>query len=159
MSISAGQQAPDFTLLTDSGEPLTLSSLRGNWVILYAYPRDHTPGCTTEACDFRDGFPRFKGQNTVVLGISPDSVESHQKFKADYSLPFTLVSDPDKVALTAYDVWQEKTNYGRKYMGVVRTTFLIDPEGRIAHVFTNVKPAGHAEQVARVIAESATRAS
>ncbi|MCZ8203220.1 thioredoxin-dependent thiol peroxidase [Gemmatimonas sp.] len=153
MPIAAGQPAPDFTLPTDSGESLTLSSLRGQWVVLYAYPKDDTSGCTTEACEFRDLFPKFKKgkHQAVVLGISPDSVKSHQKFKTKYALPFTLLADEDKVALQAYDIWKEKSMYGRKYMGVERTTFVINPEGVIAHVFEKVKPAGHAEAVMAVI--------
>ncbi len=153
MPIAAGQPALDFTLPTDSGESLTLSSLRGQWVVLYAYPKDDTSGCTTEACEFRDLFPKFKKgkHQAVVLGISPDSVKSHQKFKTKYALPFTLLADEDKVALQAYDIWKEKSMYGRKYMGVERTTFVINPEGVIAHVFEKVKPAGHAEAVMAVI--------
>ena len=151
MPIAAGQLAPDFTLPTDTGESLTLSSLRGQWVVLYAYPKDDTSGCTTEACEFRDLFPKFKKGKAVILGISPDSVKSHQKFKAKYELPFTLVADEEKVALQAYDIWKEKSMYGRKYMGVERTTFVIDPDGRIAKVFEKVKPAGHAEEVMAAI--------
>jgi thioredoxin-dependent peroxiredoxin len=147
MPIAAGQLAPDFTLPTDSGETLTLSSLRGQWVVLYAYPKDDTSGCTTEACEFRDLFPKFKKGKAVILGISPDSVKSHQKFKTKYELPFTLVADEEKVALQAYDIWKEKSMYGRKYMGVERTTFVIDPNGQIVKVFEKVKPAGHAEEV------------
>jgi len=141
MPIAAGQLAPDFTLPTDTGDALTLSSLRGQWVVLYAYPKDDTSGCTTEACEFRDLFPKFKKGKAVILGISPDSVKSHQKFKAKYELPFTLLADEEKVALQAYDIWKEKS------MGVERTTFVIDPDGRIARVFEKVKPAGHAEEV------------
>ena len=151
MPIAAGQLAPDFTLPTDSGDTLTLSSLRGPWVVLYAYPKDDTSGCTTEACEFRDLFPKFKKGKAVILGISPDSVKSHQKFKAKYELPFTLVADEEKVALQGYDIWKEKSMYGRKYMGVERTTFVIDPDGRIAKVFEKVKPAGHAEEVMAAI--------
>jgi len=147
MPIAAGQLAPDFTLPTDTGDALTLSSLRGQWVVLYAYPKDDTSGCTTEACEFRDLFPKFKKGKAVILGISPDSVKSHQKFKAKYELPFTLLADEEKVALQAYDIWKEKSMYGRKYMGVERTTFVIDPDGLIARVFEKVKPAGHAEEV------------
>jgi peroxiredoxin Q/BCP len=145
--LTEGTLAPDFTLPTDTGEPLTLSSLRGRWVVLYAYPKDDTSGCTTQACEFRDLFPRFDATRAVILGISPDSVKSHQKFKAKYQLPFTLLADEEKVALQAYDVWKEKSMYGRKYMGVERTTVVIDPEGRIARVFEKVKPAGHAALV------------
>lgn len=151
MPIAAGQLAPDFTLPTDTGDALTLSSLRGQWVVLYAYPKDDTSGCTTEACEFRDLFPKFKKGKAVILGISPDSVKSHQKFKAKYELPFTLLADEEKVALQAYDIWKEKSMYGRKYMGVERTTFVIDPGGRIARVFDKVKPAGHAEEVMAAI--------
>lgn len=151
MPIAAGQLAPDFTLPTDTGDSLTLSSLRGQWVVLYAYPKDDTSGCTTEACEFRDLFPKFKKGKAVILGISPDSVKSHQKFKTKYELPFTLVADEEKVALQAYDIWKEKSMYGRKYMGVERTTFVIDPDGRIAKVFEKVKPAGHAEEVMAAI--------
>lgn len=147
MPIAAGHLAPDFTLPTDTGDTLALSSLRGQWVVLYAYPKDDTSGCTTEACEFRDLFPKFKKGKAVILGISPDSVKSHQKFKAKYELPFTLLADEEKVALQAYDIWKEKSMYGRKYMGVERTTFVIDPDGRIARVFEKVKPAGHAEEV------------
>lgn len=145
--LTEGTLAPDFTLPTDTGEPLTLSSLRGRWVVLYAYPKDDTSGCTTQACEFRDLFPRFDATRAVILGISPDSVTSHRKFKAKYQLPFTLLADEEKVALQAYGLWKEKSMYGRKYMGVERTTVVIDPEGRIARVFEKVKPAGHAALV------------
>jgi len=151
MPIAEGQLAPDFTLPTDTGELLTLSSLRGQWVVLYAYPKDDTSGCTTQACEFRDAFPRFSTKQAVILGISPDPVKSHQKFKAKYELPFTLLADTEKVALQAYDIWKEKSMYGKKYMGVERTTFVIDPEGRIATVFEKVKPAGHAAEVEAVL--------
>ena len=151
MPIAEGQLAPDFTLPTDTGELLTLSSLRGQWVVLYGYPKDDTSGCTTQACEFRDAFPRFSTKQAVILGISPDPVKSHQKFKAKYELPFTLLADTEKVALQAYDIWKEKSMYGKKYMGVERTTFVIDPEGRIATVFEKVKPAGHAAEVEAVL--------
>lgn len=151
MPIAAGQLAPDFTLPTDTGDTLTLSSLRGQWVVLYGYPKDDTSGCTTQACEFRDLFPRFDKKKAVILGISPDSVKSHVKFKTKYELPFTLVADEDKVALQAYDIWKEKSMYGKKYMGVERTTFVIDPTGQIVKVFEKVKPAGHAEEVMAVI--------
>lgn len=152
MPIAAGQSAPDFTLPTDTGEQLTLSSLRGQWVVLFAYPKDDTSGCTVEACEFRDAFPRFDGRKAVVLGISPDPVKSHQRFKAKYELPYRLLADTEKVALQAYDVWKEKSMYGKKYMGVERTTFVIDPAGRIVKVFEKVKPTGHAAEVEQVLA-------
>ena len=151
MPIAEGISAPDFTLPTDPGDTLTLSSLRGRWVVLFAYPKDDTSGCTVEACEFRDALPRFDASKAVILGISPDSVKSHVKFKAKYELPYTLLADEDKTVLQAYDVWKEKSMYGKKYMGVERTTFLIDPAGRIAKVFTKVTPAGHAAEVMAAI--------
>ena len=149
---SVGETAPDFTLLTDAGQPLTLSAQRGRPVVLFFYPKDDTTGCTTEACEFRDLFPRFDGSRARVLGVSPDSVRSHVKFRAKYQLPFALVADVEHAVADAYGVWREKTMYGRKYMGVERTTFVIDADGRIAHVFEKVKPAGHAEAVADAVA-------
>lgn len=144
---TVGELAPDFTVATDKGTPLTLSSLRGKAVVLYFYPKDDTSGCTTQACEFRDTFPRFKRGKAVILGVSPDSVKSHVKFKAKYALPFTLLADTEKSVVQAYDVWKEKSMYGRKYMGVERTTFLIDAEGVVRHVFEKVKPEGHADDV------------
>ncbi len=152
MPIAEGKHAPDFTLPTDTGDTLTLSSLRGQWVVLFAYPKDDTSGCTVEACEFRDALPRFDATQAVILGISPDSVKSHAKFKAKFELPYTLLADEEKTVLQAYDVWKEKSMYGKKYMGVERTTFLIDPQGQIAKVFSKVKPAGHAEEVMAAIA-------
>lgn len=151
MPIAEGIPAPDFTLPTDAGDTLTLSSLRGQWVVLFAYPKDDTSGCTIEACEFRDALPRFDASKAVILGISPDSVKSHVKFKAKFELPYTLLADEEKTVLQAYDVWKEKSMYGKKYMGVERTTFLIDPKGRIAKVFEKVKPAGHAAEVMAAI--------
>ena len=150
--LSVGDLAPDFTLPTDSGEELTLSSLRGRPVVLFFYPKDDTSGCTTEACEFRDLFPRFDASKAVVLGMSPDPVKSHQKFKAKYELPYPLIADTEKVALQAYGVWKEKSMYGKKYMGVERTTVVIDAEGRVARVFEKVKPAGHAAAVMETVA-------
>ena len=138
--------------MTDEGNSLTLSSLRGRVVVLFFYPKDDTQGCTVEACSFRDTLPRFEGLDAVVLGISPDSVKSHQKFKKKYDLPYTLVSDETKAISEAYGVWTEKSMYGRKYMGVARTTFVIDQTGTIARVFEKVKPANHAVEVAEAVA-------
>ncbi len=146
-----GTPAPDFTVLTDTGDALTLSSLKGRPVVLYFYPKDDTSGCTTEACEFRDLFPRFDSSKAVILGVSPDSVTSHVKFKTKFELPFTLLADTEKEVATAYGVWKEKSMYGKKYMGVERTTFLIDAKGRIAHIFEKVKPAGHAAAVMAAI--------
>ena len=152
MPIAEGIPAPDFTLPTDAGDTLTLSSLRGQWVVLFAYPKDDTSGCTIEACEFRDALPRFDASKAVILGISPDSVKSHVKFKAKFELLYTLLADEEKRVLQAYDVWKEKSMYGKKYMGVERTTFLIDPQGQIAKVFSKVKPEGHAAEVMAAIA-------
>ncbi len=152
MPIAEGIPAPDFTLPTDAGDTLTLSSLRGQWVVLFAYPKDDTPGCTVEACEFRDALPHFDASKAVILGISPDSVKAHAKFKAKFALPYVLLADEEKAVLQAYDVWKEKSMYGKTYMGVERTTFLIDPTGQIAKVFTKVKPAGHAAEVMAAIA-------
>jgi thioredoxin-dependent peroxiredoxin len=151
MPIAEGIPAPDFTLPTETGDTLTLSSLRGQWVVLFAYPKDDTSGCTVEACEFRDALPRFDAAKAVILGISPDSVKSHVKFKAKYELPYTLLADEEQTVLQAYDVWKEKSMYGKKYMGVERTTFLIDPQGQVAKVFSKVKPAGHAAEVMAAI--------
>ncbi len=150
--LTEGELAPDFTLATDTGEDLTLSSLRGRPVVLYFYPKDDTPGCTTESCEFRDMMPRFDESKAVILGVSPDDVKSHQKFKVKFDLTFPLIADTDKVAANAYDVWKEKSMYGKKYMGVERTTFLIDAEGRIARIFSKVKPEGHAAEVMEAVA-------
>lgn len=149
--LAVGDVAPDFTALTDAGEPLTLSKLRGKPVVLYFYPKDDTKTCTIQACEFRDAFPRFKRGKAIVLGVSPDSVKSHVKFKVRYELPFTLIADTEKAIALAYDVWHEKSMYGRKYMGIIRTTFVIDATGRVAHVFSNVKSAGHAAEVMAVV--------
>jgi peroxiredoxin Q/BCP len=142
--------APDFSLSADDGSTVTLASLRGKPAILYFYPKDDTPGCTTEACEFRDAFPRFS-QHVRVLGISPDSVASHVKFKEKYELPFTLLADEGHHMAEAYGVWKEKSMYGKKYMGVERTTFVLDAKGNIAKIFPKVKPAGHAAEVEAVV--------
>jgi len=146
-----GTLAPDFTLDTDAGAPLTLSSLRGRPVVLFFYPKDDTPGCTVESCEFRDLLPRFQGVKAEVLGISPDDVKSHVKFKKKFDLPYSLLADVGHKVADAYGVWQEKSMMGRKYMGNARTTFVIDKEGRIARVFEKVKPEGHAAAVAEVV--------
>jgi peroxiredoxin Q/BCP len=153
MSLPAvGDLAPDFTLDTDAGTPLTLSDLRGRPVVLFFYPKDDTSGCTTESCEFRDLLPRFEQIDAHVLGISPDPVKSHVKFRNKYQLNYPLLADVDKVASNAYGVWQQKSMYGRKYMGVARTTFVVGRDGRITHVFEKVTPAGHAAAVAEAVA-------
>jgi peroxiredoxin Q/BCP len=147
MSPTVDKFAPVFTLATDTGELLKLSTLRGKTIVLYFYPKDDTTGCTKEACEFRDLFPRFKRGKAVILGISPDSVKSHQKFKKKYDLPFTLLSDLDHKVAEKYGLWVEKTFYGRKYMGVARTTYIIGPDGKIRRIFQKVNPEGHAAEV------------
>ena len=145
--LEVGTKAPDFTLPDQNGDLHSLSEYRGKRVILYFYPKDNTPGCTKQACGFAERYPQFIEKGAVVLGISKDSVASHKKFEEKYGLPFTILSDPELVAIQAYDVWQEKKNYGKTYMGVVRTTYLIDEEGKIAKVFDKVKAADNPEQM------------
>ena len=145
--LEVGTQAPDFTLPDQNGNRHSLSDYRGKEVILYFYPKDNTPGCTKQACGFAERYPQFIEKGAVVLGISKDSVASHKKFEEKYGLPFTLLADPELAAIQAYDVWQEKKNYGKTYMGVVRTTYLIDEEGKIAKAFDKVKAADNPEQM------------
>jgi thioredoxin-dependent peroxiredoxin len=142
-----GDVAPDFTLESDSGERVTLSSLRGRPVVLYFYPKDDTPGCTAQACGIRDAYGEFERVGAVVLGVSPDSVSKHVKFKSKYDLPFTLLADPGHELAERYGVWGEKKYMGRSYMGVSRTTFVIGPDGAVVKVMENVKPATHADDV------------
>ncbi len=144
---SVGEAAPDFTAETDSGEHVSLSSLRGKKVVLYFYPKDNTTGCTQEACDFRDRQALINEKNAVVVGVSTDNVQSHARFKQKFQLPFTLVADPDKTVAQKYGVYREKTLYGKKSLGTVRTTLLIDEQGRIKKVFDNVKVKGHVDQL------------
>jgi peroxiredoxin Q/BCP len=145
--VEQGSPAPDFELQSDTGETVRLSSLRGKPVVLYFYPKDHTSGCTTQACGIRDAWSEFERAGAVVLGVSPDDVASHQSFRADYELPFTLLADPDHKVAEAYGVWAEKSRYGRTYMGIVRSTFVIAPDGTIQKVMRNVKPATHTDDV------------
>jgi peroxiredoxin Q/BCP len=145
--IEVGKKAPDFTLADQDGKPVRLSSFRGRTVVLYFYPKDDTPGCTTQACEMRDRIAEFDARGAVVLGVSPDSAASHTKFREKFGLNFTLLADPDHAVAGTYGVWQEKSNYGRTYWGVARTTYVIDAEGRIAQVLEKVKPAAHADQV------------
>jgi peroxiredoxin Q/BCP len=137
--LKAGDQAPDFETVDDQNNRLKLSDFRGRKVILYFYPKDNTSGCTTQACSFRDSYPEIEGKNAVVLGVSPDSVKSHQNFKSKYDLPFPLLPDPDHSIAEAYGVWQEKSMYGRKYMGMLRSHFVIDEQGKIVEAKYNVK--------------------
>jgi thioredoxin-dependent peroxiredoxin len=149
--VEAGQEAPDFELSSDTGETVKLSSLRGKPVVLYFYPKDETPGCTTQACGIRDGWQDFEATGAVVLGVSPDDVASHEEFKRHHGLPFTLLADPDHAVAAEYGAWGEKTNYGRTYEGILRTTFVIGPDGAVRKVFKNVKPATHADDVLKVL--------
>ena len=145
--LEPGTLAPDFTLPATGGQEITLSALRGRPVVLYFYPKDNTPGCTNEAIAFRDLTPEFSALGAVILGVSRDSVKSHENFKAKYQLPFELVSDPDEIACTAYDVIKNKTMYGKPVRGIERSTFLIGPDGRILHLWRGVKVDGHAQEV------------
>lgn len=147
MTLQTGDTAPDFTLPRDGGEALSLSGLKGRKVVLYAYPKDDTPGCTQEAIAFNGLRQEFAAADTEIVGISPDPVKSHDKFRKKHGLDFALAADETQEALKAYGVWVEKSMYGRTYMGVERTTFLIDRDGRIARVWPKVKVAGHAEEV------------
>jgi peroxiredoxin Q/BCP len=145
--LSTGVKAPDFALPADDGTTVTLAGLKGRKVVLYFYPKDDTSGCTKEACGFRDSWKDVQRAGAVVLGVSPDGIASHQKFKQKYSLPFTLLADADHRVAAAYGAWGEKSMYGRKYMGILRTTFVIDGDGRISRVFEKVKAEGHAAEV------------
>ena len=142
-----GEAAPDFELTSDAGEAVTLSSLRGRPVVLYFYPKDDTPGCTAQACAIRDVYSEFQQRGAVVLGVSRDDSESHRRFRERYGLPFTLLSDPDHEVCEAYGVWGERKNYGKTYMGIKRSTFVIGPDGTVTKALYGVKPDGHAELV------------
>jgi thioredoxin-dependent peroxiredoxin len=146
-TLKEGSKAPAFKLESDSGEKIALADFAGKTVVLYFYPKDLTPGCTTEACDFRDNLTRLKRAGAVVLGVSKDTVALHTKFKTKHSLTFPLLSDPDGKVCEAYGVWQEKSLYGRKFMGIVRTTFVIGPDRKIVRIFDKVKVNGHVDAV------------
>jgi thioredoxin-dependent peroxiredoxin len=150
--IREGDASPDFTLRSEAGEEVTLSSLRGRTVVLYFYPRDDTPGCTTQACGIRDAYTEFERAGAVVLGVSPDSQAKHVKFKQKYGLPFTLLADPEHEVAERYGTWGEKRFMGKTYLGVSRTTFVIAPDGTIAKVMRKVKPATHAADVLAALA-------
>ena len=150
--VEEGKPAPDFELVSDEGERVRLSSLRGKPVVLYFYPRDDTPGCTKQACGIRDSYDAFRGRGAVVLGVSPDDETSHAKFKSKYSLPFTLLADPGHEVAEDYGVWVEKNMYGKKRMGIERSTFVIDEEGNVARVMRRVNPERHADQVLEALA-------
>jgi peroxiredoxin Q/BCP len=149
--VREGEPAPDFTLRADTGEDVTLSSLKGSPVVLYFYPRDDTPGCTTQACSFRDAYADFQERGVRILGVSPDTEAAHVKFKEKYGLPFTLLADPDHEVAELYGVWVEKTMYGKTSMGIKRSTFVIDADGNVAKAMRGVKPEGHADKVLAVL--------
>lgn len=150
--VEEGSEAPDFELKSDAGETVKLSQFRGRPVVLYFYPRDDTPGCTKEACAFRDSYDEYLARDAVILGVSRDDEESHQKFKRKYDLPFTLLSDPDHKVADSYGVWQEKKLYGRTSMGIVRSTFVIAPDGTIARAMRGIKVPGHSDKVLEALA-------
>ena len=145
--VDEGTEAPDFELTADDGSTVRLSELRGQPVVLYFYPKDDTPGCTTEACEFRDAYDVFRERGAEVLGVSPDDVTSHVRFKSKYELPFALLADPDHEVAEKYGVWGEKKFAGKSYMGINRSTFIIDGDGNVARAMRGIKPAGHASQV------------
>jgi peroxiredoxin Q/BCP len=145
--VEEGRPAPNFELTSDSGETVRLSDFRGKPVVVYFYPKDDTPGCTAQACGIRDNYEAFGERGAVVLGISPDDESSHVKFKQKYGLPFTLLADPDHRVAETYGVWGERKLYGKTYMGIERSTFVIDPDGKVARVLRRVKPDTHAQQV------------
>jgi peroxiredoxin Q/BCP len=151
--LQEGMMAPDFTLNADGGREVTLSDYRGQRVVLYFYPKDNTSGCTTESCNFRDDYSQIIAAGAVVLGVSPDSVKSHDGFKLKFELPFALLSDPEHQVAEMYGAWGEKKMYGRTYMGILRSTFIIDEEGKIIKVFPKVKPKNHSQEVLAALAE------
>jgi peroxiredoxin Q/BCP len=153
MTIAEGKSAPDFTLPDENGKKHKLSDYRGKTVVLYFYPADDTPGCTKEACDFRDDYLKYKAAGAVVLGVSPDDEASHDKFKIKYKLPFPLLADTDHKVAEKYGVWAEKSMFGKKYFGIVRSTFIIDGDGKIAKVYDKVKVVSHSQNVLADLAQ------
>lgn len=149
--LEVGDRAPEFKAPSNTGKTISLKDFRGKKVVLYFYPKDNTSGCTKEACSFRDNMARLKRKGTVVLGVSPDSVASHERFAAKHELPFPLLSDPEHEVAESYGVWVEKSMYGRKYMGIQRATFVIDEKGKLSAVFPKVKVAGHVDEVLTVL--------
>lgn len=154
MSVTIGNKAPDFTLRASNGEEVSLSDYKGQNIVLYFYPKDMTPGCTTEACDFRDYAAEFENINTVILGVSPDPIKKHQKFIDKHGLPFLLLADEDKKAAEVYNVWQLKKNFGKEYMGIVRSTFIIDKDGKLVKEWRKVKVKDHVKEALNYIKEN-----
>jgi peroxiredoxin Q/BCP len=159
LMINVNDKAPEFTLQDENEKEISLKSLRGKTVVLYFYPRADTPGCTVEACEFRDTYKQMQKTGAVLLGISPDTPKAQKKFQDKFKLPFSLLADADKKVAIAFDVLKEKNMYGKKVMGVVRTTFIIGPDGKIQHIFPKVKPEGHAEEVLAYLKQSAKGAA
>jgi peroxiredoxin Q/BCP len=153
MALKVGNKAPSFKLKNQDGKTISLSDFKGKPVVLYFYPKDDTSGCTKEACNFRDEFPKFGKMKAEIIGVSADSVESHKKFAQKYKLPFNLLSDEKKEVLEKYGVWQEKSMYGKKYMGIVRSTFIIDGAGKISNIFPKVKVDNHNQEVMEALKE------
>ena len=153
MALNVGDKAPSFKLKNQDAKIISLSDLKGKPVVLYFYPKDDTPGCTKEACNFRDEFPKFGKMNAEIIGISADAIESHKKFANKYKLPFNLLSDEKKEVVEKYDVWKEKNMYGKKYMGIERTTFIINTEGKISKIFSKVKVEEHNKEVMEALKE------
>lgn len=154
MTAVVGELAPDFSLEGSNGEIVKLSNYRGKNVVLYFYPKDMTPGCTTEACDFRDQYESFSDLNAVILGVSPDPLKRHEKFIEKYDLPFVLLADEDHQAAESYDVWKLKKNFGKEYMGIERATFIIDKEGKLVKEWRKVKVKGHVEEALQFIKDN-----
>lgn len=154
MVLKVGEKAPEFTLRDSEGKLHKLSEYAGETIVVYFYPKDDTPGCTKEACSFRDFYADFREAGVTIIGISPDKVDSHKKFKQKFELPFTLLADPGHVVCEAYGVWGLKKSFGREYEGVFRTTYIIGPEGKIQRVFENVKPSDHSQEVLRELGKS-----
>ena len=149
--LEVGKKAPSVKLKDQEGKTVSLSDFKGKKVVLYFYPKDNTSGCTKEACNFRDGIKEIESENAVLIGVSPDSVESHKKFAEKFELPFNLLIDPEKKVLETYGVWKEKSMYGKKYMGVERTTIVIDETGKVSKIFPKVKVEGHLNQVLEAV--------
>lgn len=158
-AIKEGDKLPRFSLPADDGSVVTSDSLKGKNTVLYFYPKDDTTGCTKEACDFRDAFPRFGGTNARIIGVSPDNIESHRKFKKKYELPFQLLADEKHELANAFGVWKEKSMYGRKFMGIERTTVIVDADGRIARIFPKVSVPGHVAEVEEALREAGSSTS
>ena len=154
MKLKAGMSAPDFSIKDDEQRTRSLSEFRGNKLLLYFYPKDDTPGCTTEACNFRDDYSSYADSQVIILGVSPDSVKSHQKFKKKFELPFSILADEDHAVAEAYGVWGKKKFMGKEYMGILRTTFLIDEKGKIKHIFEDVKPSEHSAEILSLLQSS-----